>query len=51
MTAGGVTYRCHESADPASPAVCANQSLRTQLDAEGQPASYDVVDSSDSPSS
>jgi branched-chain amino acid transport system substrate-binding protein len=45
--AGGVTFRCDGTADPALPAVCTNQSLRTQLDAQGQPASYDVIDASD----
>jgi branched-chain amino acid transport system substrate-binding protein len=45
--AGGVTFRCDGTADPALPAVCTNQSLRTQLDAQGQPASYEVVDASD----
>jgi branched-chain amino acid transport system substrate-binding protein len=45
--AGGVTFRCDGSADPALPAVCTNQALRTQLDGEGQPASYEVVDASD----
>jgi branched-chain amino acid transport system substrate-binding protein len=44
---GGVTYQCGGSADPELPAVCTNESLRTQLDAEGQPTSYDVVDSSE----
>jgi branched-chain amino acid transport system substrate-binding protein len=44
---GGVMFQCNGSADPALPAVCTNQSLRTQLDAEGQPTAYEVVDSSE----
>lgn len=40
---GGMTFRCGGSADPAQPAVCTNQSLRTQLDAEGQPTDYEAV--------
>lgn len=40
---GGMTYQCGGSADPDLPAVCTNQSLRTQLDAEGQPTDYEVV--------
>jgi branched-chain amino acid transport system substrate-binding protein len=44
---GGVTFQCNGAADPALPAVCTNESLRTQLDAEGQPTSYEVVDSSE----
>jgi branched-chain amino acid transport system substrate-binding protein len=41
---GGMTFRCGGSADPEQPAVCSNQSLRTQLDAEGRPTDYEVVD-------
>jgi branched-chain amino acid transport system substrate-binding protein len=44
---GGVMFQCNSSADPALPAVCTNESLRTQLDAEGQPTAYEVVDSSE----
>jgi branched-chain amino acid transport system substrate-binding protein len=44
---GGVTYQCGGSVDPELPAVCTNESLRAQLDAEGQPTSYEVVDSSE----
>jgi branched-chain amino acid transport system substrate-binding protein len=44
---GGVTFQCNGSADPALPAVCTNESLRTQLDAQGQPTEYEVVDSSE----
>lgn len=40
-----MTYQCGGSATAALPAVCTNQSLRTQLDAEGQPTTYEVVDS------
>ena len=45
--ADGVTFRCGGSAFPSQPAVCTNQSLRAVLDAEGNPASYEVVDSTD----
>ncbi len=41
---GGMTYQCGGSAAPELPAVCTNQSLRTQLDAEGRPTTYEVVD-------
>jgi branched-chain amino acid transport system substrate-binding protein len=44
---GGVMFQCNGSADPALPAVCTNQSLRTQLDAQGEPTEYEVVDSSE----
>jgi branched-chain amino acid transport system substrate-binding protein len=44
---GGVMFQCNGSADPALPAVCTNESLRTQLDAQGQPTEYEVVDSSE----
>jgi len=44
--AGGATFRCGGSAVASLPAVCTNQWLRTTLDADGQPASYDVEDSS-----
>jgi branched-chain amino acid transport system substrate-binding protein len=44
---GGVTFRCGGSALPSLPAVCTNQWLRTTLDADGQPASYEVEDSSE----
>jgi branched-chain amino acid transport system substrate-binding protein len=41
---GGMTFQCGGSASPDLPAVCTNQSLRTQLDAEGRQTSYEVVD-------
>jgi hypothetical protein len=44
---GGMTYQCGGSAAPELPAVCTNQSLRTQLDGEGQPTTYEVVDSTE----
>jgi branched-chain amino acid transport system substrate-binding protein len=44
---GGMTYQCGGSASAMLPAVCTNQWLRTELDAEGQPTSYEVVDSTD----
>jgi branched-chain amino acid transport system substrate-binding protein len=40
---GGLTYRCNGEAVPGTPAVCARGSLVTTLDAEGQPADYEVV--------
>jgi branched-chain amino acid transport system substrate-binding protein len=43
---GGVMYQCGGSALATQPAVCTNQWLRTSLDGEGQPAGYEVVDSS-----
>jgi branched-chain amino acid transport system substrate-binding protein len=42
---GGATFRCGGSAVPSLPAVCTNQWLRTTLDADGQPTSYEVEDS------
>jgi branched-chain amino acid transport system substrate-binding protein len=45
--AGGVTFQCGGEAFPEQPAVCTNQSLRAILDAEGVPASYEAIDSSD----
>jgi branched-chain amino acid transport system substrate-binding protein len=44
---GGMTFQCGGSASAEQPAVCTNQSLRTRLDAEGRPASYEVVDSTE----
>jgi branched-chain amino acid transport system substrate-binding protein len=44
---GDATFRCGGSAVPSLPAVCTNQWLRTTLDADGQPTSYEVEDSSD----
>ena len=44
--ADGVTFQCGGTAFPAQPAVCTNQSLRASLDAEGNPASYEAIDSS-----
>jgi branched-chain amino acid transport system substrate-binding protein len=43
----GMTFRCGGSAVESLPAVCANQSLRTQLDANGQPTTYEVFDTSE----
>jgi branched-chain amino acid transport system substrate-binding protein len=43
---GGMTYQCNSLAFPASPPVCSNQWLRTQLDADGNPTTYTVEDSS-----
>jgi branched-chain amino acid transport system substrate-binding protein len=44
---GGVTFQCGGSAVPSQPAVCSNQWLRTELDAEGEPTSYEPIDSTD----
>jgi branched-chain amino acid transport system substrate-binding protein len=44
---GGVTFRCGGSAIASMPGVCSNQWLRTALDADGQPTSYEAVDSTD----
>ena len=45
--ADGLTFQCGGSAFPSQPAVCSNGSLRATLDAEGNPASYEPVDSSE----
>jgi branched-chain amino acid transport system substrate-binding protein len=45
--AAGLTFQCGGSAFPSSPAICSNNSLRASLDAEGVPASYEPVDSTD----
>ena len=45
--AAGATFQCGGSADPEFPAVCTNQWLRAVLDADGEPASYSVEDSTD----
>jgi branched-chain amino acid transport system substrate-binding protein len=44
---GGVNFRCDGAAVAAQPAVCSNGWLRTRLDAEGQPTTYEAIDSSD----
>jgi branched-chain amino acid transport system substrate-binding protein len=45
--AAGLTFQCGGTAFPEQPAVCSNNSLRATLDAEGVPASYEAVDSTD----
>jgi branched-chain amino acid transport system substrate-binding protein len=45
--ADGMTFQCGGSAFEPAPAVCTNQSLRATLDAEGNPASYEPVDSTE----
>jgi branched-chain amino acid transport system substrate-binding protein len=45
--AGGMTYQCGGSAMASMPAVCSNQWLRTTLDADGQPTTYEPVDSTE----
>ncbi len=44
---GGVKYRCNGEADPKIPPTCTNQWLRTKLDADGNPTTYTVEDSTD----
>jgi branched-chain amino acid transport system substrate-binding protein len=44
---GGVTFQCGGSAFPDQPAVCTNQWLRSELDADGEPTDYTVEDSTD----
>jgi branched-chain amino acid transport system substrate-binding protein len=44
---GGVTFQCGRSAVAGQPAVCSTAWLRTQLDAEGQPTTYEAIDSTD----
>ncbi len=43
---GGATFRCGGTAAPALPAVCSNQWLRTELDADGDHTIYTLEDSS-----
>jgi branched-chain amino acid transport system substrate-binding protein len=45
--ADGLTFQCGGTAFPSQPAVCSNNSLRATLDAEGNPASYEAVDSTE----
>ena len=45
--AAGATFQCGGSADPKFPAVCTNQWLRAELDANGEASDYTVEDSSD----
>jgi branched-chain amino acid transport system substrate-binding protein len=45
--AAGLTFQCGGSAFPSEPAICSNNTLRASLDAEGVPASYEPVDSTD----
>jgi branched-chain amino acid transport system substrate-binding protein len=44
---GGVTFRCGGSAMATNPALCSNQWLRSALDADGRPANYEAVDSTE----
>lgn len=44
---GGMTFQCGGSAIEMLPAVCTNQSLRSELDADGNPTDYEVVDSTE----
>ena len=45
--AAGLTYQCGGTAFEPQPAVCSNGSLRATLDADGNPASYEPVDSTE----
>jgi len=45
--ADGLTFQCGGTAFTPQPAVCSNGSLRATLDADGFPASYEAVDSTD----
>jgi branched-chain amino acid transport system substrate-binding protein len=45
--ADGITFQCGGTAFPAQPAVCTNQSLSATLDANGEIAKYEPVDSTD----
>jgi branched-chain amino acid transport system substrate-binding protein len=45
--ADGLTFQCGGTAYEPQPAVCSNGSLRATLDADGNPASYEAVDSTD----
>ncbi len=40
-------YQCGGSAIALLPAVCSNEWLRTTLDAEGNPTTYEAVDSTE----
>lgn len=42
---GGIMYRCNGEAMAESPAICTNQWLKTTLDADGEPTTYTVEDS------
>ena len=44
---GGMKFQCGGSAIALLPAVCSNDWLRTSLDADGQPTTYEPVDSTD----
>jgi branched-chain amino acid transport system substrate-binding protein len=47
---GGLRFRCNGQAFPATPAVCTRGTLRTSLDAEGQPTlPYEPVGNSPIP--
>jgi len=45
--AGGMRFQCGGSATDMAPAVCSNEFLKTELDAEGEPTSYEAVDATD----
>ena len=45
--AADITFQCGGTVFPSQPAVCTNQSLRATLDAEGNLASFEAIDSSD----
>jgi branched-chain amino acid transport system substrate-binding protein len=43
LLASGINFRCNGKASPDSPSVCSAGVLAATLDAQGQPAKYDVV--------
>lgn len=44
---GGVTFQCSGTISALLPAVCTNEWLRTSLDTNGQPTTYEQIDSTD----
>ena len=44
---GGVTFQCSGTTSTLLPAVCTNEWLQTSLDTDGQPTTYQRIDSTD----
>jgi branched-chain amino acid transport system substrate-binding protein len=44
---GGVTFQCNGTISTLLPAVCTNEWLKTSLDTDGQPTTYQQIDSTD----
>jgi branched-chain amino acid transport system substrate-binding protein len=44
---GGVTFQCNGTISTLLPAVCTNEWLKTSLDTNGQPTTYQQIDSTD----